>query len=88
MIRVPKQLISLDTTTYYHSIRHVVRCAFLWGEDSLTGKNYEHRRTWFIAARMRELAHVFARERWDNHFFISCNKIKIVGVLVSPLYPP
>jgi REP element-mobilizing transposase RayT len=36
-----------------------VRRAFLWGEDSLTGKNYEHRKVW-VTSRLRELAEVFA----------------------------
>jgi REP element-mobilizing transposase RayT len=38
-----------------------VRRAFLWGEDSLTGKNYEHRKVWVIN-RLRELADIFAIE--------------------------
>jgi hypothetical protein len=42
--RARNQLISLDTTPYYQCISRCVRRAFLWGEDSLTGKNYEHRK--------------------------------------------
>jgi REP element-mobilizing transposase RayT len=61
MTRARNQLISLDTTPYYHCISRCVRRAFLWGEDSLTGKNYEHRKGWVIA-RLRELADVFAIE--------------------------
>ncbi len=59
MTRARNQLISLDTTPYYHCISRCVRRAFLWGEDSLTGKNYEHRKEWVIV-RLRELAEVFA----------------------------
>lgn len=59
MTRARNQLISLDTTPYYHCISRCVRRAFLWGEDSLTGNNYEHRKEWVIV-RLRELAEIFA----------------------------
>jgi REP element-mobilizing transposase RayT len=59
MTRARNQLISLETTPYYHCISRCVRRAFLWGKDSLTGKNYEHRKVW-VVARLRELAEVFA----------------------------
>jgi REP element-mobilizing transposase RayT len=61
MTRARNQLISLDTTPYYHCISRCVRRAFLWGEDSLTGKSYEHRKGWVID-RLRELSGVFAIE--------------------------
>ena len=53
------QLIALETTPYYHAISRCVRCAFLCGEDCLTGKNYEHRKVWVIN-RLCELSDVFA----------------------------
>ena len=59
MTRARNQLISLDTTPYYHCISRCVRRAFLCGEDSLTGKNHEHRKGW-VLERMRELSGVFA----------------------------
>jgi REP element-mobilizing transposase RayT len=59
MTRARNQLISLDTTPYYHCISRCVRRAFLWGEDALTGKNYAHRKVWVIN-RLRELADIFA----------------------------
>jgi REP element-mobilizing transposase RayT len=59
MTRARNQLISLDTTRYYHCISRCVRRAFLWGEDSVTGKNYEHRKEWVIS-RLQELADIFA----------------------------
>lgn len=59
MTRARGQLISLEATPYYHCISRCVRRAFLWGEDSFSGKNYEHRKVWVIA-RLRELADVFA----------------------------
>ena len=59
MTRARNQLISLETTPYYHCISRCVRRAFLCGEDSLTGKSYEHRKVWVIE-RLKELADVFA----------------------------
>jgi REP element-mobilizing transposase RayT len=59
MTRARSQLISPETTPYYHCISRCVRRAFLCGEDFLTGKNYEHRKAWVIE-RLRELADVFA----------------------------
>jgi REP element-mobilizing transposase RayT len=61
MTRARNQLISLEATPYYHCISRCVRRAFLWGEDSFSGKNYEHRKAWVIA-RLRALADVFAIE--------------------------
>jgi REP element-mobilizing transposase RayT len=59
MTRVRNQLISLDTTPYYHTISRCVRRAFLCGKDSFSGKNFEHRKQWAIE-RLRELSGVFA----------------------------
>jgi REP element-mobilizing transposase RayT len=59
MTRARNQLISLEATPYYHTISRCVRRAFLCGEDSLTGKSYEHRKQWVIT-RLRELSDVFA----------------------------
>ena len=59
MTRARKDLVSLETTTYYHCISRCVRRAFLCGEDYLTGKNYEHRKEW-VVERLRELDGIFS----------------------------
>lgn len=59
MTRARRQLICPEATPYYHTISRCVRRAFLCGEDSLTGKNYEHRKSW-VTERLRELADAFA----------------------------
>jgi hypothetical protein len=43
------QHISLDATSHYHCVTRCVSRAFLWGEDSITGKNYEHCKEWVIS---------------------------------------
>ena len=59
MTHARKELISLDSTPYYHCISRCVRRAFLWGEDSFSGKNFDHRKKW-VVDRLRELADAFA----------------------------
>ena len=59
MTRARNQLICADTTPYYHCISRCVRRAFLCGEDSLTGKDYAHRKPW-VVDRLGELAEVYA----------------------------
>ncbi|MCZ2720185.1 transposase [Marinomonas sp. 15G1-11] len=59
MPRARSQQVSLSDTPYYHCISRCVRRAFLCGEDSLTGKSFEHRRGW-IEARILFLAEVFS----------------------------
>ncbi len=54
-----KTLVSLDATPYYHCVSRCVRCAFLCGDDALTGKSYEHRRQW-IQECVIALADIFA----------------------------
>ncbi len=59
MMRARSELISLEATPYYHCISRCVRRAFLWGEDHLTGKNYEHRKAW-VVERLTEFTSIFA----------------------------
>ncbi len=51
--------IDLSATPYYHCMTRCVRRTYLCGEDSQTGKDYHHRKTW-IVERMKQLSEVFA----------------------------
>ncbi|MCZ2721353.1 transposase [Marinomonas sp. 15G1-11] len=59
MPRARNQQISLSDTPYYHCISRCVRRAFLCGEDSVTGKSFEHRRGW-IETRILFLSQLFS----------------------------
>lgn len=59
MTRARRELVSLDSTPYYHVISRCVRRAFLCGEDTFSGKSYEHRKSW-VVARLHELNDIFA----------------------------
>ncbi|MEB8434298.1 hypothetical protein OO007_18820 [Cocleimonas sp. KMM 6892] len=68
------QQIDLSVTPYYHCVNRCVRRAFLCGEDSLSGNNYEHRRKW-ISNKIKSLAEVFAIDVaayavMSNHYHI------------------
>ncbi len=85
MTRARRELISLEETPYYHCISRCVRRAFLWGEDHLTGKNYEHRKAW-VVERLSKLAGIFAIDICayailSNHYHLvlRINKDKAMG---------
>lgn len=58
MTRPRSSLVSLTDTPWYHVVNRCVRRAFLCGQDTATGQNFDHRRGW-IETRVRELASVF-----------------------------
>ena len=58
MPRPRKCLISLSDTPYYHCVSRCVRRAYLCGEDTVSGRSYEHRRQW-VEDRLMLLAEVF-----------------------------
>lgn len=74
MTRPRSSLVSLSDTPWYHVVNCCVRRAFLCGQDSTTGQNFDHRRGW-IETRIRELASVFtidvaAYAILSNHYHV------------------
>ena len=68
------QLISIESTPYYHIVTRCVRRAFLCSKDKYSGKCYEHRRQ-LIVNRIKQLAEVFnidvcAYAVMSNHYHL------------------
>ncbi len=53
------QLIDPTSPGYYHCVSRCVRRAFLCGSDSISGKDFEHRKAW-VEDRVLALAECFA----------------------------
>ena len=73
---VPRsQQISLIDTKYYHCMSRCVRRAYLCGQDSYSGKSYEHRKQW-IEDKIIAAANVFCITLCA--YAVMCNHLHIV----------
>jgi len=59
----------------FHCVSRCVRRAFLCGEDSYTGRSFEHRREW-VKDRLREIGEIFAVSIWG--FAVMSNHLHVV----------
>ncbi len=59
MTRPRSEIVSLADTEFYHCVSRCVRRAFLCGDDSYTGENFDHRKPWLVD-RLKLLGEVFA----------------------------
>lgn len=53
------QIIDSSVSRYYHCISRCVRHSYLCGEDRVSGKNFNHRKSWLVE-RMKFLASLFS----------------------------
>jgi hypothetical protein len=53
------QLVDSASPGYYHCVSRCVRRAFLYGIDSLSGRDFEHRKVW-VEDQLLALAECFA----------------------------
>ncbi len=53
------QQVSLHQTPYYHCISRCVRRAYLFGNDPVSGQNFDHRKIWLVG-RIKQLSEQFA----------------------------
>ena len=75
MPRPRRTLISIEDTPYYHCCSRVVRRAYLCGDDTYTGKNYDHRRGW-VESQLLKLADIFAID--VTAFAVMSNHLHVV----------
>lgn len=54
-------IVSREESGTYHCVSRCVRRAYLCGEDSYSGRIYEHRRGW-VRDRLKELGELFGME--------------------------
>ncbi|ACA88554.1 transposase [Shewanella woodyi] len=59
MPRPRRTQMSIEDTSWYHCCSRVARRAFLFGNDELTGKNYDYRRAW-VESLLLKLGDIFA----------------------------
>jgi len=69
-----KQQICVEETPYYHVVSRCVRRAFLCGEDTVSGRSFEHRRKWLVD-RIKFVTSIFdidvcSYAIMSNHFHI------------------
>jgi len=74
MTTARKNIVDKATSGFYHCTTRCVRRAFLCGEDSYSGENYDHRREW-IQSRLLKLGDIFAADLYafavmSNHYHI------------------
>jgi REP element-mobilizing transposase RayT len=74
MARARESLIDLDATPYYHCINRCIRRSYLCGEDSYSGNNFDHRRSWLVD-KIKFLSTVFlidiaAYAIMSNHYHL------------------
>ena len=70
-----REIVDESEVGIYHCINRCVRRVFLCGEDPLTGRNFDHRKTW-IRNRVEQLASILAVEILD--FAVLSNHIHVV----------
>ncbi|MGX5175426.1 hypothetical protein ACUR5C_15505 [Aliikangiella sp. IMCC44653] len=89
MTRACNSIIDLASTTYYHCVSRCVRRAFLCGEDKISGKNFEHRRSWIverIAYQLDSFAiEVASYAIMSNHYHLVLRNKNGCPVLLSSL---
>ena len=77
-----KNIVDKASSGFYHCTTRCVRRAFLCGEDTYSGINFDHRREW-IENRLVKLSDIFAADLYayavlSNHYhvvlFVSANK--------------
>jgi hypothetical protein len=77
------QLVPPGAPGVFHCVSRCVRRAFLCGEDSYTGKSFEHRRQW-VEDRLREVGEVFSVSIWgyavmSNHLHVVVQTLQEVA---------
>ena len=70
------ELFSFDEVAVVHVMNRVVRRCVLLGDDPVTGKNYDHRKTW-VEDQLRLMASHFGIDLLgfailSNHFHLIC----------------